>query len=109
MGLATRSPGVIPGTREKAPDHSNFATFKPGPCPPVAADGPREETPRTIRKPDANFPNADITDLGPHGELVPPSKTGTTLPHCDGPVLFNKYEVLRELGAGGMGRVYLVR
>ena len=45
----------------------------------------------------------------PQSDLRQSTKTSVPLPADGGCVLFNKYLLLRELGAGGMGKVYLVR
>jgi serine/threonine protein kinase len=57
-------------------------------------------------------PPPDATALSqqfPSDEEVPETTLGTEGPPTPGQILFDKYEVIRELGGGGMGKVLLVR
>ncbi len=57
-------------------------------------------------------PPPDATALSqqfPSDEEVPETTLGTDGPPTPGRILFGKYEVIRELGGGGMGKVLLVR
>src|SRR5271165_5320844 len=96
------------GSREHASDDVTFGTFKGNESPAVSGSESRQETAGTITPADTDTPATGAGPLVPHSELRPSAETGPPVPTGGDCVLFNKYLLLRELGKGGMGIVYLV-
>ena len=100
---------MIRGSREHASDDVTFGTFKGNQSPALSGSESRQETAGTITPPDTDSTADSAGPVVPQSEPRLCTKTSAPLPAGGGCVLFNKYLVLRELGAGGMGKVYLVR
>ena len=100
---------MMRGSREHASDDVTFGTFKGNESPAVSGSESRQETAGTITPADTDTPAAGAGPVVPQSDLRQSTKTSAPLPAGGGCVLFNKYLLLRELGAGGMGKVYLVR
>ena len=98
---------MIGGSREHASDDADFGTFK-GDLPALPGEEPRRETAGPITPQNTDVPAAGSSPSAPQSELRRAPETVAPVPP-GGCVLFNKYLLLRELGAGGMGKVYLVR
>ena len=77
-----------------------------------ASDSVAKQTPTPPPSGISTKPLPDATALSqqfPSDEEVPETTLGTDGPPTPGRILFGKYEVIRELGGGGMGKVLLVR
>jgi serine/threonine protein kinase len=97
------------GSREHSSDHPMIANFEGGKDSPGAGTDPSQRSIGTYKPPAADVPSTGGEPVTPQADFAPAPATGDTLPPPDGRILFNKYLLLRELGAGGMGKVYLVR
>ena len=99
---------MIGGSREHASDDADFGTFKGDEIPAPSGEEPRRETAGPITPENADAPASGASAGVPQAEPRRSPETVAPVPP-GGCVLFNKYLLLRELGAGGMGKVYLVR